>query len=562
MIKCTDMGTNFLLQINLKEAIQPNLPYISWGLFALIILTALWGYIYIARKRDSEKLIARRRWIEMIPSAVSTLGVLGTFIGITLGLICFDTSNLNDSIPDLLEGLKTAFFTSLAGMFGSLILSRKVNNLFDEKTGGVSDTNQAAALICKSVSDLQEQSKSQQQANVVFHNLVTQVIQNLDANIGKLNADIGTLNANINQLNVAASTIALAVEDVKGNVSITTNKVTAIASTAEGIKQEAEDMNGKSASMLQSMGNMEETSGQLHGLVKEQAGNVGELLEHTSAIFSTQEEISANVGKLGEKLHAEVVEIEDKMEATNKLLTQKFDEFSELLKKSNTEALVEVMKKVTAEFQKQMNALINKLIQENFDQLNKSVERLNQWQQENKEMISRLTAQYREMATDFEGTSTTLTKVKDDTEMLVSSGSKLHQIIDALNKVIVEDEKFIKISSDLQSTASLTKSNFEQFDASTKALNEWVKKQRNFVDAVSMLIQKLEELNKIRDYGEEFWKETRTEMNKTVSTMKNGADTLQKELTGIDRQFYQRLNVTLANLDACIQAMVKSNERR
>ena len=56
MIKCTDMGTNFLLQINLKEAIQPNLPYISWGLFALIILTALWGYIYIARKRDSEKL--------------------------------------------------------------------------------------------------------------------------------------------------------------------------------------------------------------------------------------------------------------------------------------------------------------------------------------------------------------------------------------------------------------------------------------------------------------------------------------------------------------------------
>ena len=498
----------------------------------------------------------------MIPSAVSTLGVLGTFIGITLGLICFDTSNLNDSIPDLLEGLKTAFFTSLAGMFGSLILSRKVNNLFDEKTGGVSDTNQAAALICKSVSDLQEQSKSQQQANVVFHNLVTQVIQNMDANIGKLNADIGTLNANINQLNVAASAIALAVEDVKGNVSITTNKVTAIASTAEGIKQEAEDMNGKSASMLQSMGNMEETSGQLHGLVKEQAGNVGELLEHTSAIFSTQEEISANVGKLGEKLHAEVVEIEDKMEATNKLLTQKFDEFSELLKKSNTEALVEVMKKVTAEFQKQMNALINKLIQENFDQLNKSVERLNQWQQENKEMISRLTAQYREMATDFEGTSTTLTKVKDDTEMLVSSGSKLHQIIDALNKVIVEDEKFIKISSDLQSTASLTKSNFEQFDASTKALNEWVKKQRNFVDAVSMLIQKLEELNKIRDYGEEFWKETRTEMNKTVSTMKNGADTLQKELTGIDRQFYQRLNVTLANLDACIQAMVKSNERR
>ena len=269
-----------------------------------------------------------------------------------------------------------------------------------------------------------------------------------------------------------------------------------------------------------------------------------------------------DAGKLGEKLHVEVVEIEDKMDATNRLLTQKFDEFSELLKKSNTEALVEVMKKVTEEFQKQMNALINKLIQENFDQLNKSVERLNQWQQENKEMIARLTAQYKEMATDFEGTSTTLTRVKDDTETLVSSGGKLHQIIDALNKVIVEDEKFIKISSDLQSTATLTKTNFEQFDASTKALNDWVKKQRNFVDAVSLLIQKLDELNRIRNYGEEFWKETRTEMNKTVSTMTKGSETLKSELAGIDRQFYQRLNVTLANLDACIQAMVKNNEKQ
>lgn len=70
------------------------------------------------------------------------------------------------------------------------------------------------------------------------------------------------------------------------------------------------------------------------------------------------------------------------------------------------------MKKVTEEFQKQMNTLINKLIQENFDQLNKSVERLNQWQQENKEMIASLTQQYREMSNNFEATSSSLTRVK------------------------------------------------------------------------------------------------------------------------------------------------------
>lgn len=98
------------------------------------------------------------------------------------------------------------------------------------------------------------------------------------------------------------------------------------------------------------------------------------------------------------------------------------------------------MKTVTEEFQKQMNSLINKLIQENFDQLNKSVEKLNTWQQENKAMISSLTQQYKEMASNFESTSTTLSQVGDDTRTLVSEGGKLKQLIDSLNQVIVEDQ--------------------------------------------------------------------------------------------------------------------------
>ena len=61
-------------------------------------------------------------WTALAPNAVITLGIFGTFLGIYLGLINFDTSNINDSIPNLLEGLKTAFITSLFGMFFSLIL--------------------------------------------------------------------------------------------------------------------------------------------------------------------------------------------------------------------------------------------------------------------------------------------------------------------------------------------------------------------------------------------------------------------------------------------------------
>jgi hypothetical protein len=165
------------------------------------------------------------------------------------------------------------------------------------------------------------------------------------------------------------------------------------------------------------------------------------------------------------------------------------------------------------------------------------------------------------MADNFEQTSTSLTKVDEDTRQLVAEGGKLHQIIAVLNKVIVEDEKFIKISTDLQNTTELSKSNFEQFDASTKALNEWVKKQRNFVDGVVVLTQKLEEIAKIKDYGEEFWKETKKGMDEGVGIIKSGTDTLNRQVAGLNSQFYARLSTTLAQLDNCIQALITKSEK-
>lgn len=203
-----------------------------------------------------------------------------------------------------------------------------------------------------------------------------------------------------------------------------------------------------------------------------------------------------------------------------------------------------------------MSELINKLVQENFDQLNKSVERLNTWQVENKEMIQSLTKQYKDMATNFEATSTTLTNVGKDTQTLVGDGGKLRQIVNALNEVIVKDEHFIEITKNLTETANLTKENMEMFDQATSELNDWVKKQKNFVEGVQMLIEKLDELQKIRDYGEQFWKSTKQGMEDGVKIITNGSIQLQKQLTGLDQQFYNRLSATLAELDTCIQAMV------
>ena len=55
---------------------------IATGAFvAIIILSAIISGGYIKKQNENKELIQKRRWIESLPSMVSTLGVLGTFGG-------------------------------------------------------------------------------------------------------------------------------------------------------------------------------------------------------------------------------------------------------------------------------------------------------------------------------------------------------------------------------------------------------------------------------------------------------------------------------------------------
>lgn len=114
----------------------------------------IWAYKYVYESSD-KRLRNNRGWIEQLPSLISTLGVIGTFVGITVGLVHFDENNLDASIPELLDGLKTAFFTSLFGMVGSLILSRKVNHAYD-KLEGDGEIQSAAKQIVEAINALKK----------------------------------------------------------------------------------------------------------------------------------------------------------------------------------------------------------------------------------------------------------------------------------------------------------------------------------------------------------------------------------------------------------------------
>ena len=56
------------------------------------------------------------------PEILTTLGIFGCFTGIALALLDFDTKNINESVPQLLEGVKTAFWASVMGVLGALTI--------------------------------------------------------------------------------------------------------------------------------------------------------------------------------------------------------------------------------------------------------------------------------------------------------------------------------------------------------------------------------------------------------------------------------------------------------
>lgn len=67
-----------------------------------------------------------------VPQFLISLGILGTFYGIFLGLIEFNVTKINESILSLIDGLKLAFITSIVGI-GSAILLRILKQIVPRK---------------------------------------------------------------------------------------------------------------------------------------------------------------------------------------------------------------------------------------------------------------------------------------------------------------------------------------------------------------------------------------------------------------------------------------------
>lgn len=101
--------------MNLLEGLLYSFNNVTNFIFLLFMSgLVIFGFVF-SRKGSREE------FVNYVPTLLTTLGIFGTFLGIVIGLLDFNQNDIQGSIPPLLEGLKTAFITSITGILFSLL---------------------------------------------------------------------------------------------------------------------------------------------------------------------------------------------------------------------------------------------------------------------------------------------------------------------------------------------------------------------------------------------------------------------------------------------------------
>ena len=119
--------------------------------FCLTIIAYLCCSLFLVWRGEKGQITAAL--VANAPGILTSLGILGTFTGIFVGLIEFKIESINSSVSQLLEGLKVAFGTSILGL-GSALVFRFLGPFLEPDT---SDSSVTAQDLLKSLKNIESQ---------------------------------------------------------------------------------------------------------------------------------------------------------------------------------------------------------------------------------------------------------------------------------------------------------------------------------------------------------------------------------------------------------------------
>lgn len=341
----------------------------QFGLTFIIMAAMLYWFFFKGKKKFCEIVNQDPFGDYPQPKNAQTLGVLGTFIGITIGLLTFnpDQSAMHDSVMNLLGGMSTAFLTSIAGMVMYLWLSNYQDNA--KKKAELEQVNEDVVDEDASIADLirylKEENQQQRQENAALLTSMQELSQFVQEEGKKRREDGQAMLAAMQENNkVLGDTISKAIADVQRSV-VGDGDYTVIGQMKQ-MRLESRD---------------------------------------------------------------EITKLRDEARQANEELIKEFREFAKTMAENNTKAFIEALNETMKDF----NTKLTEQFGENFKQLNEAVGRLLDWQIKYKETVEEVTATQREIFAGIEVVRQSMQHVEESAASMTESANKMADIIVTAN---------------------------------------------------------------------------------------------------------------------------------
>lgn len=392
-------------------------------------------------------LAARGKWLGLVqytPNLLTSLGILGTFAGIVIGLLGFDVNNINGSIGALLEGLKTAFITSVAGMSLSILFKMldSSGKLRPHDKGGISERI--------GPEDIHAELRAQREA--------------------------------MERLSWA----------------IAGDEDSALVSQIRLLRSDAQDQSKS-------------------------------VLEQLRAQSELQASLSRNAKLQQQTFEAFAIE-----------LWKKLDNFAEMLSKSATEQVINALKEVITDF----NRNLTEQFGENFKELNAAVKHLVQWQEDYQVQLAQMNEQYAQGVQAITQTASSVTEISEQSRQIPATMSALKSVMETANHQLQELERHLEAFRDMRDRAVEAVPQIrQQMDHMAQDVSAAVKGAGEQIMTASQATH-----NAIIEGAKDF----ETRVNRTNEVLTSASD----QLANNSKRIREQLDTTVKDINTSVRSMI------
>lgn len=466
------------------------------------------------------------------------VGVIFTFIGISIALYNFDTNNIATSIDAFLSGMKTAFYTSLIGMIAALIIKYVQSN----------NENRDSLEYKESLDNIKAIDDSVRNNTASVMAGLSEVKASIEAGSSEVLArELSALAASFNDFIEASKQSQASMTAIGSAIAAQTEKLDAVSAALQKSMEKFGDSQDKqieaiNAVMKENMGLLgdkivslnDSLSKQLQASGEKQIellnsvnDSIGAMRAHSEkSAFDTAEMLKASKDYQAESLANEAKQNAILDANTQSIVGMKdaFDGFVNNVKEVFGEAVIGALNRSM----QNLNDQLEKQFGENFKELNDAVKALNVWQSEYKEIVDESIKELKLLRDGFTHFETVVSE--NVNQHINSLNEGLQSFAQTSEKNVEIQQSLSEASGNLSQLVAEARSNVEATKSVFNAFNDFSQEVTAQVNT-SLEAHKnavIESLNKLSD-DVSLATEKNTEAIKLVSdtsveAMKSSAD--------------------------------------